>query len=300
MMYIEQAVAIFTLLKSSRQHTLAELDTFLLPEWHPRICAQRLRAQEIVDRRNSAESKGSQWLARKARKESESQAFSRYSPQVGEHWPVFELLPERAKLLLDEAGIAFPEDPVVLGKRVLSVSQSESCVSVNVTGCLVPQGIYWLGWLARLLDGAEFLRLQGIFVEDSLLQEFDSTLLADLAGNSFHTSCCAASFVTLLLLSARMYEATLSSRQVDLAQTSAAEEPILPEDVEFDWSSRSHRCHRKRIANDTVPNGRQSDDAASDVDWAHRRTRTKPYLKELTCCHCSLFLIELYVLFAEQ
>ena len=88
----------------------------------------------------------------------------------------------------------------------MNVSQNHCSTSVGCAPCLTPTGVFWVGQRARLLVGAEAIRLQGIYLSRDLERRFPAALLQDLAGNSFSTPAFSASFICALSVLAQLWE----------------------------------------------------------------------------------------------
>ena len=119
---------------------------------------------------------------------------------IHSHWrhayarqiPEFMLLQERAKSLLDSLDTQFPEASSDKGQRISNISQSNSSTAIGAAPCITPQGTYWLHNRARLLLGADAIRLQGIYLTAEQESLYSSDFLFDLAGNAFNTFRCSA------------------------------------------------------------------------------------------------------------
>ena len=86
----------------------------------------------------------------------------------------------------------FPKTESDAGQRISNVSQNKSSTGIGATPCITPQGTCWFHNRARLLLGAEAIRLQGIFLTDEQESSYSSGFLFDLAGNAFNTFCCSS------------------------------------------------------------------------------------------------------------
>ena len=83
--------------------------------------------------------------------------------------------------MLDQRSVRFLEcNPIMI-----RLDQSEPEVSLNLCPCITPGGTYWVAHQCRLARGIELMRMQGFPLSDEFMHEWPSTLLQDLAGNSF-------------------------------------------------------------------------------------------------------------------
>lgn len=80
----------------------------------------------------------------------------------------------------------------------------------------------WATSRCRQLHGLEGLRHQGIFLSETSAGNFSSDLLADLAGNSFHTGCCLAALTCQLCVLAVAY----TKHQTSLSVSARHFEPM--------------------------------------------------------------------------
>ena len=71
----------------------------------------------------------------------------------------------------------------------------------HAVGCMIPRTNRWVTSRCRLLHGCEALQFQGINFADSVLENYSTSFLTDMAGNAFHSGCAAiaslAVFATL-------------------------------------------------------------------------------------------------------
>ena len=112
-----------------------------------------------------------------------------------EMFPGIAHLADRQIDILDRHHFQVPE----ASPRTLDVSMSMSFAKprVGATSCLSSGSEMWIGHRVRMALGAEHLRLHGIqFPNEPELASFPGSLLRDLAGNSFDSSCCLAVQVT--------------------------------------------------------------------------------------------------------
>ena len=91
--------------------------------------------------------------------------------------------------------------------RVINVSQSKASVGGGSRSpTITPGGTFWLGGRGRLLRGCEAMRLQGLHLPRRLERRFPSTLLHDMAGNSFSTVAFQAIFICAMASLSRMWD----------------------------------------------------------------------------------------------
>ena len=151
-------------LRFEKPHQLADVDTFLLEDTHRLIQRQKelQLAQVAAGFTNEISDGHSQWLRRKASREMGTTSFavsSNWNENLSLAHPSFAVMPERARLLLEECDVSFPGPKAICGKRIFNVSQSEASVHTGYSQCLCPQGVYYLAWKARLIHGLEALNL---------------------------------------------------------------------------------------------------------------------------------------------
>ena len=136
------------------------------------------------------------------------------------------MLPEREKDILALRALAQAQKEGVeishaLDGRIVELSQSigrGTVSSIDECNTLTPRGVYWLGTQKRLLLGRERLALQGYpwpaySVE---VDNFNESLLGDLAGNAMSGPCILACFLALFIAVVRI-ETTTAPEQSELA-----------------------------------------------------------------------------------
>ena len=132
-----------------------------------------------------------------------------------------ELTPREADILLVHQ-VTYPEKTC----RMINVTQGiERCRPfMDYFECTTPGQRVWLTHRARFLTGLEALRCQGICYGerggDGIARNFPDRLLADLAGNAFHSGSCLACVLALLVTLAMGEEHACLARAV-----SAGEKP---------------------------------------------------------------------------
>ena len=108
------------------------------------------------------------------------------------------LCPREADVLYLKGCRSFPDSSC----RILEISQSASRETGGVGGrccpAITPTGREYVTDRCRLLLGIEQLRLQNIWLDDSVGRDFENSLLGSLAGNAFKCGCCAAVVVCYL------------------------------------------------------------------------------------------------------
>ena len=94
--------------------------------------------------------------------------------------------------------ISFPDESL----RLINVAPHIDRVRVQteILECVTPRQRVWLSDRCRLLLGLESLFAQGIHYgsKDAVVRDFPDRLLADLAGNAFHTGTCACVVLSVL------------------------------------------------------------------------------------------------------
>ena len=158
-----------------------------------------------------------------------------------ETWPMLKALTARELEILDlEYSVNFPEKTA----RLIQVGQSfgrgkarlESCNTIARTmRCYITSH-------CRLVRGLEALHMQGIHYghrhSELATGRFNDIKLMSLAGNAFHTWCCAASLLSLLILLSELHakhQRLLCERSVQ--KVAAAKSPSAP-----------FRAHRRSTA----------------------------------------------------
>lgn len=145
-----------------------------------------------------ARSKGVDWA---------SQHFS-ISDEALTKYPGLGALTDREADSLAVHGVRFSEKVL----RALEVSQSlgrggggtsagGEAGKASSLGCVTPRMKLWLTTLNRINHGMEALNMMGIHYgakHEELLAQFSSTLVADLAGNAFHSGCCGGIMVAMM------------------------------------------------------------------------------------------------------
>jgi site-specific DNA-cytosine methylase len=128
---------------------------------------------------------------------------SSFSPQALSQHVGLQALTDREADMLSLSGLPVPM-PFKLGKppTLMEVSQSEGRTEPRSDGhspCVVPRCKIVHCQQARVLTGADCMRLQGICYGGSQYEQFtqlqDDDLLKDLAGNAFNCHCCAAAML---------------------------------------------------------------------------------------------------------
>lgn len=124
-------------------------------------------------------------------------------------YPGIKDLTKRSFDVLIMNGAEFPE----IVRRLIDVSQSAGrakSTRADLLQCVTPKMAVYMTDLCRLITGQEALRAQGLswgVKGDAHLMGFTNDLLLDLAGNAFHSGCCAAMllamFATVGVASAR-------------------------------------------------------------------------------------------------
>lgn len=183
------------------------LEEFLLSETHIKIKYERQLARQKCES-DLELPRQARWPEKHIKIfESKGKDWAAPTPQISEN--VYEIIPEYGALTLREQdlivyhGIAVPpvELPDDSPERTLDVSQSLTFRQVRSDGvdCLTGTSKLWLEKRARVMHGVECLRLQGIFVPDTVLNQFENAFMTDLGGNAFSTPCCSCTVMAMLI-----------------------------------------------------------------------------------------------------
>ena len=181
-------------------HRQMSLDSMLLSECDPVVCARRLHLMQQLDDgvidgstgSSGAPMSGEVSLALKERREKGAVASSFWRSADAHRYPEFLILPEREKSMLDSAQCQFPETARDRLQRISNISQNAMSTGIGNWPCVTPQGTFWLHNRARLAVGLEAMRAQGIWLSPQQEQMYSSKFLFDLAGNAFNTWCCSS------------------------------------------------------------------------------------------------------------
>lgn len=118
---------------------------------------------------------------------------------VQREYPGVKDLTKRSFDLLIMNGVKFPETV----RRIIDVSQSAGRARATMSDmlpCVTPKMAVYMTDRCRLITGQEALRSQGLswgVERDARLMGFTNELLLDLAGNAFHSGCCAAMLLSM-------------------------------------------------------------------------------------------------------
>ena len=139
-------------LRFEKPHQLADVDTSLFEDTHRLIQRQKelQLAQVAAGFTNEISDGHSQRLRRKASREMGTTSFavsSNWNENLSLAHPSSAVMPERARLLLEEYDVSFPEPEAICGKRIFLTCRSLKllCTLVTRRAC-VPRGcITWRG-----------------------------------------------------------------------------------------------------------------------------------------------------------
>ena len=112
-------------------------------------------------------------------------------------WPGLRTLTPRELDILACHQVRYPDR---CGCIDLSHALDRGLIRTRHLSCVTPNMRCYLMHRCRLVCGLESLHLQGLHYGSlhKAVESFPNALLADLAGNAFHSYCCAASMVTVL------------------------------------------------------------------------------------------------------
>ena len=237
--------------------TTRDLDDYLLPEDHPAIM-QMKAAAATLDGPRAPLRRGS-WAESHARQMEEQGLDWWVSPipsnDILDLYPALKLLTYRQFDLLRLRGITFPDRE----GRSIDVSQAAARSRVRAKtlfAIVTPTSSIYLGSRCRTAHGLEDLALQNIHYGDRQcrLSEFPESLLRDLAGNAWETTCASAMLlvqeVILGALAAQPKADYPSSSSVvgSTAATSTSSASILssPSGLEQHLQPRANRASPRR------------------------------------------------------
>ncbi|CAE7437759.1 unnamed protein product [Symbiodinium sp. CCMP2592] len=125
--------------------------------------------------------------------------------------PYLKCMTARKRRTLFKLGVRnFPSETL----QVVDISQDKFAHLTNHSPCVTPKGERYLTSECRCMLPLESLRLQGAWFteDDTRLENFPQSLLADLAGNAFEASCFAATFWATMVCYGRLRALNESSR----------------------------------------------------------------------------------------
>jgi hypothetical protein len=140
---------------------------------------------------------------------------------------------------------------------VIDLSQNLKFCSISKhMPCVTPTGEKYLTSRCRPLHGAEGLRLQGIWLDRDIVENFKGPFLQDLAGNAFEVSSCAVTIFVSMLFSARMHNYRVPDPMADMVLNvghhNVFKRSIYDSDIEDVWGDavrdRPTRCNKKTRA----------------------------------------------------
>ena len=109
--------------------------------------------------------------------------------------PEYGVMPDRKRHMLDACGTRFPFDD---RKHVLRLDQSKPGMKEGCAPTITPGGTFWVSHKGRTMMGREKLALQGLFVQDSVIEQLGDRCLSDLAGNAFCSANCIVALLVVL------------------------------------------------------------------------------------------------------
>lgn len=125
-------------------------------------------------------------------------------------FPALRTLTQRQLELLHLKGIQLPDSEF----RVIDLSQNLGFANVVVDKfpCVTPDGQKFMSRLCRFTSAVEYLRFQGIWLDEAKLSKYSPSFLQDLAGNSYEVSCCAANYVCCMVFLAMNFRMHMKQR----------------------------------------------------------------------------------------
>ena len=135
-----------------------------------------------------------------------------FTPEARAKYPGINALCSRSLDVLEMAGVKVPEAV----PRFIETGQSAGRGGMDKSSkmfCLTAKSRPYITSRCRVMHGKEYFRMQGIFYPptadgtggDDALDGVSHADLIDLAGNAFHSGCCAAALLALLVAMARAY-----------------------------------------------------------------------------------------------
>eukprot|EP00933_Yihiella_yeosuensis_P051746 TRINITY_DN49720_c0_g1_i1.p1 TRINITY_DN49720_c0_g1~~TRINITY_DN49720_c0_g1_i1.p1 ORF type:complete len:629 (-),score=63.28 TRINITY_DN49720_c0_g1_i1:168-2054(-) len=198
------------------------------------------------------------------------------SKKVMARFPLLGSLTRRQLEIIYLLGVTLPEK----SDRIIDTSQSHGYASVtDHIPCITPGGTKLLTSQCRYITGLESLRFQGIWhSDDASVRSFNDTLLRDLAGNSFETSCASAALFSTMIFSARMYAQRPPSPTCDSILDTGAnpgEENDSDDDITFFWGlgsavTNSATSQQQDVAiTEDVDDGNLSQTDVATLEYGH-------------------------------
>jgi hypothetical protein len=181
-------------------HALSTEDSFLLSDTNPVILemvSAPTAAVGIDDTPDDA-----LWPAQHAQMAA-SKGLAWWKPstitdETRAKYPGIATLGERQLDILATAGVGFPETTTRLIESSQSVERvTFSSADSSAIKCVIPRMRRWITSRCRIMHGAEALALQGMHFPPSIIQQFSSTFLYNVAGNAFHSGCAALATMTV-------------------------------------------------------------------------------------------------------
>ena len=142
----------------------------------------------------------------------ERSSYRAPSQMIEATFPAVKSLTRRQKELLTLKGIPIPDTEF----RVVDLSQNLAFANV-VSGkmpCVTPDGAKYLSQQCRFATGTEYLRFQGIWMDEPALSRYSSSFLQDLAGNAYETTTCGANLLCAMVFLACNFKCGLASSTI--------------------------------------------------------------------------------------
>jgi len=165
-----------------------------------------------------------------------------WAEHLREQFPMYLTMPSRDKELLDRQGVGFPDKRW----RVCNTSQSECQMHSEYMTAYTPGGSYWSTRHGRKVHGGEGFSFQALpfgWKGDSLLTNFSTRELQDLAGNAFNGTAC----LEMMMVQCATLGLLIRERQKRHCITSSIETLLFETDIETDDEQEAplhYSCHR--------------------------------------------------------
>ena len=176
-----------------------DIDSFLYPSDHKFVLDQAAKTKSEIEKRHTSKAsqrscgdgkRGAQkWLLKHAKMYRNSgiqPTTTNWTDDLCDVAPGYLILSARQQELLDLRNVGFPHPE----KMMIETSQTggNGSINVGVSPCIIPEQRIWIGHKCRRMLAVEGLRLQGLYMPDSIVQKFDadSSNIRRLAGNAFN------------------------------------------------------------------------------------------------------------------
>jgi hypothetical protein len=204
----------------------SSLSDILLPEASPQIQGQytALLAQHVPAKKRKWEKWPAQHESALARIGADWCMAVGPSLETYQAFPGLRELHDREIDVLSVKSIKVPDDM----RRVLDLNLSVKRCTVRSDGsapAVTPSSRHYITDLCRLTHGVEACHLQGLHFggRHNFLDQYGRAELVNIGGNAFEARSSAVSFITLIVVLARAWSLSSSSRDESLSSSAACE-----------------------------------------------------------------------------